>query len=149
MAQKNESPFVGILEKIISECLKEFLPLQLELKRGELLDYQSGFTTKSQFETDLCIFEGTKPRVVFELKTAPTTHDVMVYSQKADDHKRVFPYIVYGMIAEKGNAVATKLLKHNRHMDFALCLGGLSEVEISQTMTDWIRMYIEESSLRE
>jgi hypothetical protein len=67
VAQKNESPFVGRLEKIIGECLREFSSLKLELKRGELLDYQSGFETKSKFETDLCIFEGGKPRVVFEL----------------------------------------------------------------------------------
>lgn len=149
LAQKNESPFVGRLEKIISDCLLEFSSLQLQLKRGELLDYQSGFETRSKFETDLCIFEGGKPRVVFELKTAPTTHDVMVYSQKADDHKREYPYLVYGMIAERGNAVATKLLKHNRHMDFAMYLGELSEDEIAKTMTDWIGKFVDESLLRE
>lgn len=145
MAQKNESPFVAQLEKIIRGCL----PVHLTLKRGALLEYQSGFNTKSIFETDLCIFDGEKPRVVLELKTSPTTHDVMVYSHKADDHKRISPYIVYGMIAERGSAVATKLLKHNRHMDFALYLGGLSELEISQIVAGWIKLYIEESLLRE
>lgn len=145
MAQKNESPFVGLLENIIRECL----PAHLSLKRGATLEYQSGFNTTSKFETDLCIFEGEKPRVVLELKTSPTTHDVMVYSHKADDHKRIKPYIVYGMIAERGSAVATKLLKHNRHMDFALYLGGLKEEEISKVIADWIKLFIEESLLRE
>jgi hypothetical protein len=145
MAQKNESPFVGKLEEII----RNSLPPHLTLKRGELLEYQSGFKTKSEFETDLCIFEGEKPRVVLELKTSPTTHDVMVYSKKADDHKRVIPHIVYGMIAERGSVVATKLLKHNRHMDFALYLGGLSEDKIAQAMIEWIKLYIDESMLRE
>jgi hypothetical protein len=145
MAQKNESPFVGLIESII----RINLPDHLEIKRGELLVYHSAFDTKSEFETDLCIFDGVKPRVVFELKTAPTTHDVMVYSHKAEDHKREIPYIVYGMVAERGNAVPTKLLKHNRHMDFALYLGGMSEPDISLAIKYWIHQFIDESLLRE
>ena len=120
MAQKNESPFVGILVKKIHNIL----PKNLRIARGLGLKYQSGFAGRSVFETDLCILQGDIPRVVLELKTSPTTHDVMVYSQKADDHKRFAPQLVYGMIAENYEAVTTKISKHNRHMDFALCLGA-------------------------
>jgi hypothetical protein len=148
MVQKNESLFVGTLEEIIKEYLLEFFP-ELHIRRGAVLDYQSGFKSVSKFQTDLCIYEDDTPRVVLELKTSPTTHDVMVYSQKADDHKRIFPHIVYGMVAERGSAVATKLLKHNRHMDFALYLGELSKDQIAKTMSVWIKLYVEESMLRQ
>lgn len=145
MVQKNESPFVGRLKIIIADLLLK--PFCVE--KGERLEYQSGFDTKSEFVTDLCIFEGDFPRVVFELKTSPTTHDVMVYSQKADDHKRIAPQLVYGMVAERGEVVSTKLWKHNRHMDFALYLGGLSDDEITKVMSECVQSYVEESKLRE
>lgn len=146
MAQKNESPFVGELQLLINKVLEK----PFELKRGKKLEYQSAFSDKSEFETDLCIVDGDgKPRVVFELKTSPTTHDVMIYSQKADDHKRQSPQIVYGMIASTGNVVAKKLWKHNRHMDFAIYLEGLSNEQISMLMSDRIKAYVAESLLRE
>ncbi len=147
MPQKNESSFVGRLEGIIASLIPE----SFKVKRGEKLEYQSAFDTKSEFETDICIVDAEGIyRVVFELKTAPTTHDVMVYSQKADDHKRIFPQLVYGMIAERGDAVATKLWKHNRHMDFALYLGDhLSDEEISIVLSKCIPLYLEESNMRE
>ena len=110
--------------------------------------FSQGFRD-SIFETDLCIIEGEIPRVVLELKTKPTTHDVIIYSQKADDDKRFAPQLVYGMVAEIGKAVTTKLLKHNRHMDFALYLGGLAEVAQVKILTLCISSYVEESKLRE
>lgn len=148
MAQKNESPFVGHLEKLIQDVLAEHFDA-LSVVRGHRLEYQSGFDGQSIFETDLCILEGKVPRVVLELKTSPTTHDVMIYSQKADDHKRFSPQLVYGMIAERGEVVATKFMKHNRHMDFAIYLGGLSDTGISEMLNSCISGYIEESKLRE
>ncbi len=145
MARKNESPFVSILEKKIHNIL----PKNLRITRGLRLNYQSGFTGPSVFETDLCILQGDIPRVVLELKTSPTTHDVMVYSQKANDHKRLAPQLVYGMISENYEVVRTKLSKHNRHMDFALCLGGLSNAKLGKILRSCIIAYTKESRLRE
>lgn len=145
MPQINESPFVGRLESIIAQLI----PATYEVKRGEKLEYQSAFETNSEFETDLCIYDtGGRPRVVLEFKTSPTTHDVMVYSQKADDHKRIYPQLVYGMIAERGNVVATKLWKHNRHMDFALYLGDITDEGISEVLSKWLPLFLKESTLR-
>jgi hypothetical protein len=146
MPQKNESGFVSRLQILINNLLPE----GFEVKKGEKLKYQSAFGTNSMFETDLCIYDADGiPRVVLEFKTSPTTHDVMVYSQKADDHKRIHPQLVYGMIAERGKIVATKLWKHNRHMDFALYLGDqLNDEPISKVLSNCINSYLEESALR-
>lgn len=152
MPQKNESRFVERLEPIFARILSELYAKSYRVKRGEKLEYQSAFETDSKFETDICIVDAEdkdKPRVVFEFKTSPTTHDVMVYSQKADDHKRLHPQLVYGMIAERGKVVATKLWKHNRHMDFALYLGDqLSDEDIYKILLKCIPSYLDESTLR-
>ncbi|MDD5056394.1 MAG: hypothetical protein PHQ60_00885 [Sideroxydans sp.] len=145
MPQINESDFVRRLQIL----MVNLLPEEYEITKGEKLAYQSAFETNSEFETDLCIYDEERiPRVVFEFKTSPTTHDVMVYSQKADDHKRIHPQLVYGMIAEKGRVVATKLWKHNRHMDFALYLGDLTNEEISEVLSKLLTEYLDESKLR-
>ncbi len=146
MPQKNESPFGNRLIAIIANLLPE----GFKIEKGKKLAYQSAFETNSQFETDLCIFDADEiPRVVLELKTSPTTHDVMVYSQKADDHKRMYPQLVYGMVAERGKTVATKLWKHNRHMDFALYLGDdLDDEGIAKVLLECIRSYLDESRIR-
>ena len=57
--------------------------------------------------------------------------------------------IGYGMIAERGAVVATKLLKRNRHMDFALYLGGLDDDAIAKVITECIGLCLEESVLRQ
>src|SRR5690606_30085073 len=70
----------------------------------------------SAFETDLCVFEkrvisGNEgeiieiPRVVLEFKTSITTHDVLTYSAKAKQHKQIYPYLRYGIIASKQKTV--------------------------------------------
>ena len=58
------------------------------------------------FEQDILVFDEVAeahtsviPRIVAELKFGNvTTHDVIVYSEKADRIRRVYPYIRYGFV---------------------------------------------------
>ena len=76
----------------------------------------------SAFQTDISISEirlGTFiPRVVIEFKTNPSTHDILIYSAKAGKHKKIYPWLRYGMLADKINSVPDRFFKHNEHMDF-------------------------------
>lgn len=85
----------------------------------------------SAFQTDLCIFERVEdvllPRVVLELKTKVTTHDILTYSTKAEKHKTIYPYLRYGLIAASENHIPGRFFTHNEGIDFCVCTGGLSE----------------------
>lgn len=58
------------------------------------------------FEQDILVFDDVAdgdtsvvPRVVAEVKWGSvTTHDVIVYSEKADRIRRVYPYVRYGFV---------------------------------------------------
>jgi hypothetical protein len=80
------------------------------------------------FETDILILEQIdpatwKPRVVIETKLGSvTTHDAITYSQKAQTHKYVHPYLRYGILI--GNRehypLPGRLFRHGQHFDFML-----------------------------
>ena len=61
-------------------------------------------TEAISFETDFIVIEdypdgSWKPRVVIEAKVGNiNTHDAITYSQKAANHKSVFPYLRYGIM---------------------------------------------------
>ena len=58
------------------------------------------------FEQDILIYDESDkghtsvvPRVVLEVKVGSvSTHDVIVYSEKADRIRRVYPYVRYGFV---------------------------------------------------
>ena len=80
------------------------------------------------FETDILVKEllddkTWKPRVVIETKLGSvTTHDAITYSQKAQTHKYVHPYLRYGILI--GNRehypLPGRLFRHGQHFDFML-----------------------------
>ncbi len=88
---------------------------------------------KNAFQTDVLISkridgdnnsEDYIPMIAIELKTGqdkhtPTTHDIMLYSVKANKHKIIYPYLRYGMIWFNGNKVPRRFIINNEHMDFA------------------------------
>lgn len=81
------------------------------------------------FETDLCVVEEVAegielPRVVLEFKVGLSTHDVITYSSKAERHKRIYPYLRYGMIVGAEAKVPGKFHTHNEGMDFCFAAGG-------------------------
>ncbi len=82
---------------------------------------------RSAFETDISIFEnisnktsGLYPRVIIELKTTITTHDIITYSEKAQRHKMIYPGLRYGIVASNISKISTKFFIHNTHLDFVV-----------------------------
>ena len=78
------------------------------------------------YETDILIYEQLnkttwKPRVVVETKLdSVTTHDAITYSQKAQTHKYVHPYLRYGILIgdRKHHPLPGRLFRHGQHFDF-------------------------------
>lgn len=83
---------------------------------------------KSAFETDILISKKDGnlkiPKVVIELKKNMTTHDVITYSSKATRHKRVYPYLRYGLIIFEEDKIPTRFFIHNEGIDFAIGYKG-------------------------
>jgi hypothetical protein len=144
MPSSTESAFVGIAQSVAHEILKPPLfvergqPLLYELKVSDSLEVMQPAQVKkpkrgsSAFETDLCIFEQVNedvriPRVVIEFKTGITTHDVLTYSAKAERHKRIYPYLRYGMLASSEKTVPGRVFTHNESLDFFFAVAGLGD----------------------
>ena len=144
MPSSTESAFVGIAQAVAQSILVPPLfvergqPLLYELKVSDNLEVMQPAQVKkpkrgsSAFETDLCIFEQISekvriPRVVIEFKTGITTHDVLTYSAKAERHKRIYPYLRYGMLASSEKTVPGRVFTHNESLDFFFAAAGLGE----------------------
>ncbi len=102
---------------------------QLKLPYGyEIRAYQGDREPRSEtieFATDFVVVEvseeGWKPRVVVEAKVySVTSHDAITYSQKAANHRAVFPYLRYGIML--GNRqhypLPGRLYRHGTQFDF-------------------------------
>jgi hypothetical protein len=82
------------------------------------------------FEQDILIYEdATKgqttviPRVIAEIKFGGVnTHDAIVYSQKAESIKRIYPFTRFGMILGDFKTIPGRVLRHGRHFDFVVAL---------------------------
>lgn len=80
------------------------------------------------YETDILVYElidntNWKPRVVIEAKSGSvTTHDAITYSQKAQTHKQVHPYLRYGILIgnREDYPLPGRLFRHGQHFDFML-----------------------------
>jgi hypothetical protein len=78
------------------------------------------------YETDILIFEQVdsdnwKPRIIIETKiNRVSTHDAITYSQKAQTHKIVHPYLRYGILIGNRNhhSLPGRLFRHGHHFDF-------------------------------
>jgi hypothetical protein len=98
---------------------------------NEVLSYKENSPARQKeisYETDLLVVENAdndawKPRVVIECKIQKvTTHDAITYSEKAFTHKRVHPYLRYGILL--GNRahypLPGRLFRHGLYFDFML-----------------------------
>jgi hypothetical protein len=108
----------------------------LRVVDGHRLPYSSEILTYSEnepeqenyigYETDILIFEKLdekrwKPRIIIETKiNSVTTHDAITYSQKAQTHKYVHPYLRYGILIgnRKHYPLPGRLFRHGQHFDF-------------------------------
>ncbi|MBK6544568.1 MAG: hypothetical protein IPG12_04770 [Saprospiraceae bacterium] len=99
---------------------------------NEVLTYGSDNKPDNQksigYETDILIYEQIdeatwKPRIVIETKLGSvTTHDAITYSQKAQTHKYVHPYLRYGILIgdREHYPLPGRLFRHGQHFDFML-----------------------------
>ena len=146
----NERKWVKSIIQEIENSLKPFnsdLRVTDGLKlpyTSEILIYDENKPDQQNFigyETDILIFEQIdemkwKPRIVVEAKiNSVTTHDAITYSQKAQTHKYVHPYLRYGILIgnRKDYPLPGRLFRHGQHFDFMLSWksfkGGKSEWE--------------------
>lgn len=133
----NEKEWVTLVIDQIRPFLQERNP-QLEINQGtrlaytnEILQYRDAKPKKHhrlRYETDILIRERIDdatwiPRLVIEAKiNSVTTHDAITYSQKAQTHKSVHPYLRYGIIIgnRKHYPLPGRLFRHGAHFDFML-----------------------------
>jgi len=78
------------------------------------------------FEQDILIYEQTKdghtsfiPRVIMEVKLRRvTTHDAIVYSEKARRIRRIYPFVRYGLILAEMKNIPGRVLRLGEEFDF-------------------------------
>lgn len=155
-----ESPFVEIAKTVAEKILRPPLFVQ----RGAALLYQVTVDNRlsptvnvkrpvrgnSAFQTDLCVFERKNeavsiPRVVMEFKTTISTHDVLIYNAKAAKHKRVYPYLQYGIVASHATTVPGRLFIHNESLDFCATVSGLSHKRLNDFFAELLKAEIKSS----
>lgn len=138
----------SIFLKQFEEAAKAiFDPTQYQIAKGQNLFYSLEVNEEMQlavrdiskpqrgssaFQTDICISEINSkgvviPRIVIEFKTKPTTHDILVYSAKAGKHKKIYPWLRYGLLADAINKVPDKFFKHNEYLDFFIAAENYRE----------------------
>lgn len=133
----NEKEWAHSVQELVSHHFDEHVP-GLVISEGKDLPYAYEVTTykgtaPSQsntvpYETDLLIAEKLtqdewKPRIVIECKLGSiTTHDAITYSEKAFTHKKVHPYLRYGiLIGERSHyPLPGRLVRHGAYFDFML-----------------------------
>lgn len=133
----NEREWVKSIIKEIEDNLKSFNP-NVRVTDGLRLPYASEILTYNDngpeqqnfigYETDILIYEQMddkiwKPRIIVETKiNSVTTHDPITYSQKAQTHKNVHPYLRYGILIgnRKDYPLPGRLFRHGQHFDFML-----------------------------
>ena len=111
------------------------LPYSFEIKSYK--ESEPFETDKSVYQTDILISEllenGTwKPRVIIEAKiNSVTTHDAITYSQKAQAHKNVHPYLRYGILIgnREHHPLPGRLFRHGEHFDFMNSWKGFTAEE--------------------
>jgi len=99
--------------------------------RHEVFQYSNSGdarTKPTHYQTDVLVWDEMDgdlwtPRVVIECKLARvSTHDAIIYSNKAATHKEVHPYLRYGILIGKlgANDVPNRVLRHGASFDFMM-----------------------------
>lgn len=118
----------GLQKKNNKLFIKEAFKLPYAFEVKSYFDDEPKEPSKTKFETDILIGEHLKnglwiPRVVIEAKLeSVTTHDAITYSQKAQAHKNVHPYLRYGIIVGKIPNIPGRLIRHGNNFDFMLAV---------------------------
>ncbi len=149
-----EDSFADSLAAKLTTCLK---PHQVGRKKSLLYDLSfdhegrvtmgvdpdSGEPIRGKgrgFEQDILVYDEVSghhtsvvPRIVAEVKFgAVTTHDVLVYSEKADRIRRVYPYLRYGFVLGGMKRIPGRILRLGQRFDFIVALSAeLEESEVT------------------
>lgn len=160
-----ESAFVVVAKEVANRLLQKtpyvvhqgaalLYQVTLDNQLEPTVDTKRPVRGNSAFQTDLCIFENkgegvSISRVVMEFKTRVTTHDVLTYSAKATKHKQVYPYLRYGIIAEKETTVPGRLFTHNQSLDFYASVADLKGKKLADFFAHLLKKEIKSSRLLE
>ncbi len=145
----NERQWVETVQEFIGAFFTKTHP-NLDILQGaklpyanEVLEYQGTEPTVNRpigYETDLLVIEKSgsgswKPRVVIECKIdRVTTHDAITYSEKSFFHKRVHPYLRYGILIgnRKNYPLPGRLFRHGLYFDFMASWAGFTSTGVEQ-----------------
>ena len=132
----NEREWVESIIERIETASKDFISKDLRVTDGrklpyanEILSYKGTKPSEQhliRYETDILVYEQIneeewKPRIIIEAKKAKiTTHDSITYSNKAQTHKQVHPYLRYGVLIgdRKHYPLPGRLFRHGQQFDF-------------------------------
>ena len=107
----------------------------------------------SAFQTDIIIYElineNKLPRIVIECKSDLSSHDIITYNAKAEMHKRIYPWLRYGIIDVKLSKVPIKFFTHNSHLDFFIAGNDIIENNSNEIIQSFITDEINASKLKE
>ncbi len=131
----NEKEWAQSVQELVNKDLSARDP-NLVMWEGRSLPYANEIrsykdmapciTDTVPYETDLLVVEKTgadewTPRIVVECKIQTvTTHDAITYSEKAFTHKKVHPYLRYGILlgAREHYPLPGRLVRHGAYFDF-------------------------------
>jgi len=145
----NELEWARLVQRLVNTELARSHP-SLSMRLGYRLPYASevlAYTGESprqhrsiSYQTDLLIVESLDtnswtPRVVIETKIGTvTTHDAITYSEKAFTHKRVHPYLRYGiLLGSRGHyPLPGRLFRHGLYFDLMVSWKGEKPTRIER-----------------
>lgn len=145
----NETQWAKTVQEMVSQFFAQKHP-HLQILQGanlsyanEVLEYRGNERIIGKpivYETDLLVVESTdsgswKPRVVIECKIHNvSTHDAITYSEKAFAHKRVHPYLRYGILIgnRKHYPLPGRLFRHGLFFDFMASWVGFNSTEVER-----------------
>ncbi len=106
-----------------------YLGYRVVMKDGKLTTYN--VRGEGAYEVDILVkskSEKTIPLLAIEVKGGKfsTTHDAIVYSDKARAHKLIYPYLRYGFVTLDEN-VQIRTILHSEGFDFIATLSNEEE----------------------
>jgi hypothetical protein len=98
------------------------------------------------FEQDILLYEevdgqtSVLPRVAIEVKCdRVTTHDALVYSEKARRIRTIYPYLRYGFLLGGVPTVPPRVLRLGNEFDFIIALSGKPTATDVENIVDLIK----------
>ena len=94
--------------------------IEREVELGHTQEILRG---RGAFQVDLLVWEKIDgrivPRVVIEVKTGLSTHELLTYSAKAEMHKQTYPYLRYGLaLLLRKREIDPRYLEYGQLFDF-------------------------------